>query len=275
MSLKLPLAGGSSPVCLMLGNLEVFSVKTGEKEPMSDRDAAGIATLQPIAKDKLEEKLRQVIADVPKEGAFESRYTDRAERKAVHGRALIAAVLDALFEHTFDLLCVEPDGSALVEVGEIDPLSALAAVRRDFLHDKERLDNGFNAELVLKPASRGSVEVAPQIPARRKALLLGIFLISLWSKRDAQRFNSKKAVRAFVAQMLEVKEGSIKTHCSYLTNNHINQRFNKEEVDFYRELESQCQATTGGVSPFEQFLPAFSALCEQAYPRTISASSWG
>ena len=243
---------------------------------MSDRDTARSASLQHITTDKLEEKLRQVIADVPKEGAFESRYTDRAERKAVHGRALIAAVLDALFEHTFGLLCVEPDGSALVEVGEIDPLSALAAVRRDFLHDRARLDSGCEAELILKPASRDSVEVAPPIPAQRKALLLGILLISLWSKNeDSQRFNSKKAVRAFVAQMLEVKEGSIKTQCSYLANNHINQRFNKEEVDFYRELESQCQATTGGVSPFGQFLPAFSALCEQAYPRTISASSWG
>lgn len=243
---------------------------------MPNRDNTGTASRPQAHTDPLEAKVREAIAKVPKEAAFTESYGDSAARKAFHGRALIAAVLDALFDHSFDRHSAGPDGSLEVEVDVNDPFSALASVRRDFLHDRQRLDNGFDAQLVLKPASRESVEVAPQIPAQRKALLLGILLISLWCKNeDAQSFKSKKAVRDFVARMLDRTEEAIKTQSSQFANNDRNHRFKKEEIDFYRELENQCQATNGRVSPFGQLLPAFTALCKQAYPRTASASSVG
>jgi hypothetical protein len=241
---------------------------------MRDADQAGSALMTETKIDRLAVKVRAALSDVPTEASLADRYTDLIERRAAHGRAIMAAVLDALFFHEFDYLGAEPESGCVVEVNGNDALSALAAVRLDFLHDKARLDNGLEAELVLRRASAEAAECGPQIAAQRKALLDGILLINLWFEdaKNRRLFGTERKIRLFVAEKLGRSAESVKTSRSYLGKQ---KRFSKEELDYYRQREKACRFTNAPHSSFELFLPAFAQLCSQAYPRQTSASTSG
>ena len=90
---------------------------------------AGIFAQEPT----LEVRIEQYLDKVPSDATLKDTYVDAADRQQVRRRALIAAALDAIFEHQSPAVL---DEGIEVEVGlERDVWSDLADVRRDFKHD--------------------------------------------------------------------------------------------------------------------------------------------
>lgn len=232
---------------------------------MTTKDNQGIASLRPATLGGLEEKLRIAIEKVPTERSLTDRYTDLNERSGVRSRAIIMAVLDTIFYHSFDDLSTTSDGYIEVEPKKNDPFSTLAAVRLEYKHDKERLDNGLEAELVLRRVSRDSVSPERQISASRKSMLIGVLLINLWFKDkniNKRIFKYERHVRKFAAENLGCTAARLKTERSYFNNR---KRFTSAEYDYYNQIENSCNDPAGNKTAFDLFLPAFRALAEQAH----------
>jgi hypothetical protein len=170
-------------------------------------------------------------------------------------------VLEAIFQHGFSAHAQQPDGSVVINTDSEDYMATLAVVQRAFQHDVLLLDNGFPAQLLLRPAGQEAVEGRRPISAKRRTLLLGLLLVEVWEKRAAdKRFPRKKDVMAFVAQAIGFEMGTIKSYLTYLTRG---TRFSSDELDFYRKLKDMLRAQGEKAHQFNQLLPAFCALCGQ------------
>jgi hypothetical protein len=235
------------------------------KKIMTTKDNQGIASLRPVTLDGLEKKLRIAIEKVSTESSFTDRYTDLNERSGVRSRAIIMAVLDTIFYHSFDNLSTTSDGYIEVEPKKNDPFSTLAAVRLAYQHDKNRLDNGLAAQLVLRPVSRDSVSPEQLISASRMPMLMGVLLVNLWFKEknnNKRIFKYESHVRKFAAEKLGCTAARLKTERSYFNNG---KRYTSAEYDYYNQIENCCNDPAGNKTAFDLFLPAFRALAEQAH----------
>jgi len=231
---------------------------------------SGIGTLleRSQQRDPLETLLRAALAEVPPESSLADRFTDPLDRRNAHQRAILCAVLDAIFQHGFNAHAQQPDGSILLNTDSEGYMTILAVVQRAFQHDVLLLDNGFPAQLLLRPAGQEAVEGKRPINATRRTLLLGLLLVEIWERRAAdQRFRKKKDVMAFVAQAVGFEMGTIKSYRTYLSKG---RRFSSDELDFYRKLMGVLRAQGEKTHPFNQLLPAFCAICEKK-PRALNA----
>lgn len=209
----------------------------------------------------LQERLIAKLKAVPSDRVFSQEFADKTESENVRHRALISAALDAIFEHGF--------GDGLPGAKEVEPgttaVTDLMAARRAWLNDTERLNNGYGAQQVAKPAPKDSVESSAQIPARRKTLILWLAVIDLWEKSNPTPFCSKQEVREAAAKALGSTPNALKTELSNLKNGKSR---NNAEISLFNAHKKDAQeaATYGGSTetPFDLLL---------AVARAISATA--
>ena len=214
-------------------------------------DNSGIASLEPRQK-RLEDRIVEKLEAVPQDTELSETFVDNAERRGVRYRALISAALDAIFEHGF------PEEAASVEVEPgASVLTELAAARRDFLHDVERLNNGKKAERVLGRVALDTIDPEYQISESTKKLIIWFALLELWGPNDVSKFPTKEALRKTAAENTGRTAGSIKTQMSRFINEKC--RSHPEWQYFSQLLEAARQRSKegrGGHSAFELLLPA-------------------
>jgi len=100
-------------------------------------------------KETLEHRIERHLASVPTDAQLKGNYVEPSDRQRVRGRALIGALLGAIYEHGNPEAV--PEGLEL-EIDSPPVLSSeLAAARRDYLHDAELLNSGRKAELLMRP----------------------------------------------------------------------------------------------------------------------------
>ena len=224
-------------------------------------------------RQSLEDRIEAHLAKVPADDELKHNYVDRSDREKVRRRALIAAVLDAVFEHGFS----EVDaGGVDVEVGtKPDLWSDLADARRDFQHDCEHLDNGENARGCLVPLAKDGIVPVSTITARRKIMIVWLAVIKLWDKADDKHlFENRECVRNVAAASTDEKASSYKTNLSNMNNG---KRFSEKETDFYRDLVTSTVASSRAPgekrSAFQLLFPAAMALSAGRSPKTLSAET--
>lgn len=232
----------------------------------------GIAALLDGQEIGLERRISEAMATVPSDAALAETYVDPADRLRVRRRAAIAAVLDAVFDHSFAPHLAGP--TRTIEVGGDDNAALLNAARLDFQHDRARLDNGRSAELVLQPVGRETVDAVRGIKPSRELMILGLVLIELWQKSDAPQYTTQRQVLNLVADSTGMTFATIKTQRSNFENG---QNCSPPELAYYAQhLDLMREMAAGsGHSSFALLLPAFLARSELAYPRTKSAASEG
>lgn len=209
----------------------------------------------------LQERLIAKLEAVPSDTAYSQEFADKNDRQNVRHRALISAALDAIFEHGFgDVL---PDAKE-VELGTTG-LTDLMAARRAWLHDTKRLNNGYGAQQVAKPASKESVESSAQIPARRETLILWLAVIDLWEKSNPTPFRSKQELREAAAKALGSTPNALKTELSNLKNGKSR---NVAEISLFNVYKKDAQeaAAIGDSTetPFDLLITAVRAISETA-----------
>lgn len=218
-------------------------------------DKKGIGSLEPGQKS-LEDRIVEKLEMVPQDTELSKTFVDEAERRGVRRRALIGAALDAIFEHGFP----EQAESAEVVPGR-SVLTELAAARRDFLHDVERLNNGSSAERILRRVSRDTIDPEKHIPASRKELIIWFALLKLWNLKDASEYPTKKALTEAAAKNTGRTAGAIKTQMSKFMNE--KSPSDPEWQYFLRLLEEARERSAESQrrhSAFELLLPAALAL---------------
>jgi len=219
----------------------------------------------------LEERIEVHLKQAPTDEGLRDDYVDPSDRERVRRRALIAATLDAVFEHGFSQ--VGADGLE-VEVGlERDVWSDLADVRRDFKHDIELLNNGQRAQGSLAPVSKESIIPQSAVGAARELLIVWLAVIEVWEKaKDHNHFKTRGAVRDAAATASGATSKSYKTSRSNMKNG---KRFSQREREFYQELLelAYLAAQTPGEkhSAFKILLAAALALSAERMPNKLSA----
>jgi hypothetical protein len=219
----------------------------------------------------LEERIEDHLTRAPTDKDLCDDYVDPSDRERVRRRALIAATLDAIFEHGCSQ--VEADGLE-VEVGlERDVWSDLAAVRCDFKHDIELLNNGQRAQGSLAQMSKESIIPQSTIGAARELLIVWLAVIELWEKAtDHNHFKTRGAVRDAAAAASGATPKSYKTSCSNMKNGN---RFSQREQEFYHDLLELAflAAQTPGEkhSAFKILFTAALALSAERMPNKLSA----
>lgn len=163
----------------------------------------------------LEERIEDHLTQAPTDEGLRDNYVDTSDRERVRRRALIAATLDAIFEHGCSQ--VEADGLE-VEVGlERDVWSDLADVRRDFKHDCDLLDAGRKSQLILQPTKTDTSLATPSINARVQELILWLAVIHLHQVGLDARFPTQQSVIAKAASVTERRPDAIHTELSRYT----------------------------------------------------------
>jgi hypothetical protein len=218
-------------------------------------DKKGIVGLEPGQKS-LEDRIVEKLHAVPKDTELLKTFVDKADRQGVRRRALIGATLDAIFEHGF------PEEGASVEVERgCSVLSELAAARRDFLHDAERLKNGKKAERILRRVSPDTIDPEQQISASIKVLIIWFALLELWDRNGVPEYPTKEALIMEAAENTGRTAGSIKAQMSRFKNE---KNPSDPEWQYFSQLleaaRQRSEESQGGHSAFELLLPAALAL---------------
>lgn len=217
----------------------------------------------------LENRLKAHLSLVPSDASLKDEYVDPGDRQRVRRRALIAATLDAIFEHQFADMA---DGG-YAEVGnEPDVFSDLADARRDFLHDAELLNNGAAAKLVLKTTKTDDALSAKPLKAERKELIVWLVLAYL-SRDDGEKgLPSQTSVFEMAAKATVRKPDSFRTELSKITCQKSPQK--SEQIHFFNLVSSVEQlADLSGINAFYLLRPAARALSEAAIRKPRSANS--
>lgn len=219
----------------------------------------------------LEERMQTHLALAPSDASLQDRYVDPAERKRVRRRALIAAALDAIFEHQFADMA---DGG-YVEVGnEPDVFSDLADARRDFLHDAGLLNNGAAAQLVLKATKTDDVLSTKPLKAERKELIVWLVLAHIWRENINKEFPTQTTVFELAASATGRAASGLPIELSYFKTQ---KRASPEELKYFWGLVSSVGQLAAKVGieedAFELLRPAARALSEAAIQKPRSANS--
>ena len=193
---------------------------------------AGIFAQEPT----LEVRIEQYLDKVPSDATLKDTYVDAADRQQVRRRALIAAALDAIFEHQSPAVL---DEGIEVEVGlERDVWSDLADVRRDFKHDCDLLDAGRKPQLILQPTKTDTSLATPSINARVQELILWLAVIHLHQEGLDTRFPTQQSVIAKAASVTERRPNALHTELSRYTTQNGPSRV---QIDHFWKLVQMAQ----------------------------------
>jgi len=209
----------------------------------------------------LEARIERHLASVATDAQLKDDYVDPAERKRVSRRALIGAVLDAIYEHGIPEVGAE---GLELEIGSLpDFWSELADVRRDYLHDIKRLDRGYVADAILVAASRESLsdEIVGDKATTYKRLILIYWLVAaeLWTKEDKELFASRNSVYELGSKSTDFKTSTIESEYSRIR---AGARFTSNEYQLFDNLVQEIRRSSAGTeqTPLQLFLPAVRAL---------------
>ena len=228
-------------------------------------------------KPTLEERIETQLLCTPSRAQLKNDYTDPADRQNVRNRALIAAVLDACFEHGFP--DNETDSIEITTGQDPEVWSELASARRAFCRDANYLNNGRKAESCLSPIPQESIIPKNTIGEDRELLIIWLATVELWdNKRDHKRFKSQKAIFDIAAEACDTTVSSYRTHRSEMKKSLRGEgtRFSAQEQEFYQSLISEAKstlaATIEGDTAFNLLFPAALACSEQKSPTRLSAN---
>ena len=226
----------------------------------------------------LEERIEAHLKRAPNDTQLTEDYIDPSDRQNVRHRALIAAVLDACFEHSFPNSDVE---AVEVEIGQNpDIWSTLAHARNAFNRDARYLDNGKKAKSCLRPAAKESIIPVTTIGAARKLIVVWLATIEVWDKsHDGNHIKRRQDVMNIAATASGTTYKTYKTYRSYMKRSLLGEvkRFSPEEQKLYSTLIN-INKTGGGLpseaeSAFDLLLPAALALSEQKIPAQLFAEN--
>ena len=204
----------------------------------------------------LENRIRLRIADLPSLEDLSEIFIDPRDRTNVHRRALIAATLQAIFEHSMP----KEGCDGIVEFSN-DPMNELANARLDFIHDLKRLDNGFKGELIAAPVNRDSIESTRQISARRKELITWLAVFALYDEDKPSQFPIKSGIRSVAARAMGKPVASLKTEEMKLKKQDAKKSGEKallEEIT--KQARDFAHNSNGAHTAFGLLLPAALAL---------------
>lgn len=233
----------------------------------------GIADL-PGSDSSLEKCIETYLKKVQADERWKQDDGDKSDRERVKRRALIAAALDAIFEHGFP--AVGHEGIEVEVISEKDVWSDLAIARQDFQHDARLLDNGEQATGCLRPVDKESIIQKGAISAERELIITWLAVIELWDKsRDQNLFKNRSGI------MIAAAEATAGTPASYKTNrSNIKRgaRFTFQEVNLYIDLIAMAKAGGPGAegercSPFQTLFAAAKAMSASRLPRKFSAEN--
>ncbi len=233
----------------------------------------GIADL-PGSEKSLEERIKIHLKRVQADERWGQEYEDKSDRERVKRRALIAAALDAIFEHGFHE--VGPEGIEVEVNTERDVWSDLANARLDFQHDAQLLDNGERATGCLRPVDKESIIPKGAIGAERELMILWLAVIELWDEsRDQNLFKNLTGIMIAAAEATAGTPESYKTNRSNIKKG---ERFTSHEVNLYNELIAIAKAGGTGAesencSPFRTLFAAAKARSASRLPRKFSAEN--
>jgi hypothetical protein len=218
-------------------------------------DKKGIASLE-LGQKSLQDRIVEKLKAVPQDAELSETFADKAERRSIRRRALISAALDAIFEDGF------PEEAASVEV---EPgrsvLAELAAARRDFLHDVERLNNGRKAERILGRVAPDTIDPEEVIHGSRKELIIWFALLELWDRNGVSEYPTKEALRTAAAENMGRTASSIKTQMSQFLNHKDPSNLERQYLERLKsDARQKSKQTQGRYSAFELLLPAALAL---------------
>ena len=228
----------------------------------------------PGSEQSLEKRIETYLKKVQADERWKQDDKDKSDRERVKRRALIAAALDAIFEHGFPE--VGPEGIEVEVISEKDVWSDLAIARQDFQHDAQLLDNGERATGCLRPVDKESVVPKSAIGAERELMIIWLAVIELWDKsRDQNLFKNRSGIMIAAAEATAGKPKSYKTNRSYIKRG---KRFTSHEVNFYNDLIAMAKAGGTGAegekySPFQTLFAAAKARSADRYPQKFSAET--
>ena len=233
----------------------------------------GIADL-PGSEPTLEECIKTHLMKVQADKRWKQEDGDKSDRERVKRRALIAAALDAIFEHGFHE--VGPEGIEVEVISEKDVWSDLAIARRDFHHDAQLLDNGERATGCLRPVDKESIVPESAIGAERELMIIWLAVIELWDEnRDQNLFKNRSGIMIAAAEATAGAPKSYNSNRSYIKSG---KRFTSHEVNFNNELIAMAKAAGIGAegenySPFQTLFAAAKARSASRLPRKFSAEN--
>ena len=219
----------------------------------------------------LEERIKDHLMQAPTDEGLRDDYVDPSDRERVRRRALIAATLDAIFEHGFSQ--VGADGLE-VEAGlERDVWSDLTGARRDFKHDCYLLNAGGKPQLILRPTKTDTALATPSINAKVQELILWLAVIHLHQVGIDARFPTQQSVITKAASVTERRPNAIHTELSrYKTQNGPS----SVHIDYFWELVVMARTLARKAGDekgaFALLLPAALAITKSA---TKSANAAG
>jgi hypothetical protein len=211
----------------------------------------------------LEDRIDDHLTRAPTDKDLCDDYVDPSDRERVRRRALIAATLDAIFEHGFPQ--VGADGLE-VEVGlERDVWSDLADARRDFKHDCDLLDAGHKPQLILQPTKTDTSLAAPSIAGKVKELIIWLAVTHLHQDGLDARFPTQQSVISTAASVTGRSPNAIHTELSrYTTQNGPS----IDHIDHFWKLIQMTQALAREAGDekgaFALLLPAALAISKSA-----------
>jgi hypothetical protein len=236
-------------------------------------ESNGIADL-PRSEPTLEERIKTHLKKVQADKRWKQGDADKSDRERMRRRALIAAALDAIFEHGFRE--AGPEGIEVEVSSEKDVWSDLAIARQDFQNDAKLLDNMEHATGCLRPVDKESIIPKSTIGAERELMIIWLAVIELWDKaRDQKLLKNRSAIMVAAAEATAGSPDSYKTN---RTNIKKGERFTSHEVNFYNDLIAMAKAggaSTEGenCSPFQTLLAAAKARSISRLPRKFSAEN--
>jgi hypothetical protein len=233
----------------------------------------GIADL-PRSEPTLEERIKTDLKKVQADKRWTQGDGDKSDRERMRRRALIAAALDAIFEHGFRE--AGPDGIEVEVSSEKDVWSDLAIARQDFQNDAKLLDNMEHATGCLRPVDKESIIPKSTIGAERELMIIWLAVIELWDKaRDQKLLKNRSAIMVAAAEATAGSPDSYKTN---RTNIKKGERFTSQEVNFYNDLMAMAKAGSASTegencSPFQTLFAAAKARSISRLPRKFSAEN--
>ena len=233
----------------------------------------GIADL-PRSEPTLEERIETYLKKVQADERWKQGDGDKSDRERMRRRALMAASLDAIFEHGFRE--VGPEGIEVEVSSEVDVWSDLAIARQDFQNDAKLLDNMKPATGCLRPVDKESIIPKSTIGAERELMIIWLAVIELWDKaRDQKLVKNRSAIMIAAAEAIAGSPATYKTNRTYIKKG---QRFTSHEVSFYNDLIAMAKAggaSTQGKSgsPFQTLFAAAKARSSSRLPPKFSAEN--
>lgn len=233
----------------------------------------GIADL-PGSEKSLEKRIETYLKKVQADERWKQSDEDKSDRERVKRRALIAAALNAIFEHGF--YEVGPEGIEVEVNTERDVWSDLANARLDFQHDAQLLDNGERATGCLRPVDKESIIPKGAIGAERELMIIWLAVIELWDEScDRSLFKNLSGIMMAAAEATAGTPKSYKANRSYIKTG---KRFTSHEVNFYNDLIAMAKAGGTGAegenySPFQTLFAAAKVRSASRLPRKFSAEN--